>query len=111
MRHWISAGTALGLMLSIALVSRAQDGGKNDEPIDLYELIRRRYERTSTIVTSNRAKEEWPPLFGDPLLASAALDRLLHNAHVIEIAGDSYRNPPPGRRSMNASRALAEAAK
>jgi len=79
-----------------------------DEPIDLYEIIRRRYEHGSMVITSNRAKEEWPPLFGDPLLASAAMDRLLHNAHVIEIAGDSYRNPPPGRR---AKRALAEAAK
>jgi DNA replication protein DnaC len=82
-----------------------------DEPIDLYELVRRRYEHASTVVTSNRAKEEWPSLFGDPLLASAAMDRLLHNAHVIEITGDSYRNPPPGRRTKNASRALAEAAK
>lgn len=82
-----------------------------DEPIDLYELIRRRYQRASTIITSNRAKEEWLPLFGDPLLASAAMDRLLHNAHLIEIMGDSYRNPPPGRRTKNASRAVAEAAK
>ena len=44
-----------------------------------------------TIVTSNRALTEWPTMFGDPLLASAALDRLLHNAHVLEIDGDSYR--------------------
>jgi DNA replication protein DnaC len=44
-----------------------------------YEIIRQRYERGSTIFTSNRAIEEWPPLFGDLLLASAALDRLLHH--------------------------------
>lgn len=65
-----------------------------DEPIDLYEIIRQRYERASTILTSNRALPEWAPLFNDSLLASAAMDRLLHHAHVIEITGDSYRNPP-----------------
>jgi DNA replication protein DnaC len=82
-----------------------------DEPIDLYEIIRSRYERATTIFTSNRDVEEWTPLFGDALLASAAMDRLLHNAHVIVIEGDSYRNPPPARRSKNGTRALAEAAK
>ena len=82
-----------------------------DEPVDLYELIRRRYERGSTILTSNRDLEEWHPLFGDQLLASAAMDRLLHNAHVLTIEGDSYRNPPPGRRGKNASRATVEASK
>lgn len=70
-----------------------------DEPIDLYEVIRRRYEKGATIATSNRAIEEWPPLFGDALLASAAMDRLLHHAHVLVIEGDSYRNPPPSRRA------------
>jgi DNA replication protein DnaC len=67
-----------------------------DEPIDLYEVIRQRYEHGSLIITSNRAVEEWPPLFGDKLLASAAMDRLLHHAHVIELTGNSYRNPPQG---------------
>jgi len=67
---------------------------EGDEPIDLYELIRRRYERGSMIVTSNRALEEWAPLFGDALLASAAMDRLLHHSHVLVIEGKSYRNPP-----------------
>ncbi|MCB9756276.1 MAG: ATP-binding protein [Myxococcales bacterium] len=71
---------------------------KDDEPLDLYEVIRARYERGSIIVTSNRDLEEWAPLFGEALLAGAAMDRLLHHAHVIEIEGDSYRNPPPGRR-------------
>jgi DNA replication protein DnaC len=73
-----------------------------DEPIDLYEVIRQRYERGSTIFTSNRALEEWPPLFGDMLLASAALDRLLHHAHVIEMDGDTFRNPPAGKRKATA---------
>jgi DNA replication protein DnaC len=77
-----------------------------DEPLDLYEVIRQRYERRSTIVTSNRDLGEWEPLFANPLLASAALDRLLHAAHVITIQGDSYRNPPATRkRRQNQSEA------
>lgn len=68
-----------------------------DEPIDLYEIIRARYERGSMIVTSNRAIEEWYPLFLDDLMASAAMDRLQHHAHVVVIDGSSYRNPPSGR--------------
>lgn len=69
-----------------------------DEPVDLYEVIRQRYERGSMIVTSNRSLEEWPPLFLDALMASAAMDRLLHDANVVVMDGDSYRNPPPTRR-------------
>ena len=75
----------------------------SDEPIDLYEIIRKRYERGSTIISSNRAVEEWPPLFGDLLLASAAMDRLLHHAHVIEMEGDTYRNPPPAKAKAKAA--------
>ncbi len=70
---------------------------RDDEPQDLYELIRHRYERGAMVITSNRATEEWYPLFGDPLLASAAMDRLLHHSHVVELTGDSYRNPPADR--------------
>ena len=70
-----------------------------DEPIDLHELIRQRYRRGSMIVTSNRAVSEWYPMFGDALLASAAMDRLLHDAHVVEMEGDSYRNPPDAKRA------------
>lgn len=69
-----------------------------DESGDLYEVVRGRYEQGSTIITSNRAIEEWPPLFGNALLASAAMDRLLHHAHVVVIEGDSYRNPPSTKR-------------
>lgn len=69
---------------------------RQDEPLDLYEVIRRRYERGSLIVTSNRAVHEWHPLFGDELLASAAMDRLLHHAHVVTMVGNSYRNPKAG---------------
>jgi DNA replication protein DnaC len=65
-------------------------------PEDLYDIVNERYEKGSMIVTSNRAFSEWPDLFASPLLASAALDRLAHNAHQIVITGDSYR--AKGRR-------------
>jgi DNA replication protein DnaC len=64
---------------------------KDEEPLDLYDVLRGRYERGSIVVTSNRDEEELYPLFGDPLLASAAMDRLLHHSHVIRIDGKSYR--------------------
>jgi len=70
-----------------------------DEPLDLYEIIRQRYQHGATIITSNRDVEEWHPLFGDALLASAAMDRLLHNAHVVVMDGDTYRNPPPAKKA------------
>jgi DNA replication protein DnaC len=79
-------------------------GLTHDEPLDLYEIIRTRYQRASTIMTSNRSIEEWPPLFGDALLASAAMDRLLHDAHIIEMEGDTYRNPPPAKRAKAEAR-------
>ncbi len=72
---------------------------EGDEPIDLYEIIRQRYERGSMIVTSNRALQEWYPLFLDDLIASAAMDRLLHHAHVVVMQGHSYRNPPAARKA------------
>lgn len=58
---------------------------------DLYEIITERYEHGSLIVTSNRAFEEWAEVFASDLLASAALDRLTHHAHILIIRGQSYR--------------------
>lgn len=60
-------------------------------PEDLYDVIAERYERGSLIVTSNRAPSEWPELFGNPLLASAGLDRLAHHAETVVIEGRSFR--------------------
>jgi len=60
-------------------------------PEDLYDVINERYERGSILLTSNRAPEEWPDLFGSPLLASAGLDRLTHRAHTLVITGASFR--------------------
>ena len=63
-----------------------------DQPEDLYEIIRARYERGSTVITSNRDREEIATLFGDPILASAAMDRLLHRAHVLVLVLVTVRN-------------------
>jgi DNA replication protein DnaC len=60
-------------------------------PEDLYDIIHERYERGSILLTSNRDRSEWADLFGEPLLASAALDRLTHRAHFLEVTGPSYR--------------------
>jgi DNA replication protein DnaC len=72
---------------------------RDDEPVDLYEIVRTRYERHSTMITSNRTAPEMDELFGDPLLASAAMDRLLHDAHVLILEGASFRNPGERRKS------------
>lgn len=58
---------------------------------DFYELVCERYERSSTIITSNRNVDEWTGLFDDAILANSALDRLAHNAHQLVIEGESYR--------------------
>ena len=56
-----------------------------------FQLVSRRYERGSLLITSNRAIGEWGTVFGDPVVATAILDRLLHHSHVVTIRGDSYR--------------------
>jgi DNA replication protein DnaC len=56
-----------------------------------FQLVARRYERGSLLITSNRAIGEWGAVFGDAVVATAILDRLLHHSHVITIRGDSYR--------------------
>jgi DNA replication protein DnaC len=56
-----------------------------------FQLVSRRYERGSLLLTSNRSVGEWGTVFGDPVVATAILDRLLHHSQVITIRGDSYR--------------------
>lgn len=58
---------------------------------DLYQVIAERYEKKSTIITSNRDFNEWPGIFANPLLGSAALDRLVHRGVQIVVEGSSYR--------------------
>ncbi len=56
-----------------------------------FQLIDRRYERNSTIVTTNINFAQWDEIFGDPLIANAIIDRLLHHASIVTIKGKSYR--------------------
>ncbi len=69
---------------------------------DLYEVIDGRYQRGATVLTTNRAFSEWTELFDQPVLASAAIDRLAHGAVQVTITGDSFRAkgpvPTEGRR-------------
>lgn len=68
---------------------------------DLLELIMRRYERASTIMTSNRPVDDWGKLLGDNAAVSALLDRLLHHAHVLKCGPRSWRTKV-GRSSNSA---------
>jgi len=56
-----------------------------------FQLVSRRYERGSLLITSNRSVGQWGEVFGDPVVATAILDRLLHHSHVLTVRGDSYR--------------------
>jgi DNA replication protein DnaC len=56
-----------------------------------FQLVSRRYGRGAILLTTNRSVEEWGEVFGDAVLATAILDRLLHHSHVITIHGESYR--------------------
>ena len=58
---------------------------------DLLEIVMRRYEKASTLVTSNRPVEDWGKLLGDTAAAAALLDRLLHHAHVLTCGPRSWR--------------------
>lgn len=56
-----------------------------------FNLISKRYEKSSTIITTNLAFSKWPDVFGEPVLTNALLDRLLHHCSIININGPSYR--------------------
>lgn len=58
---------------------------------DFFEIVSRRYEKGSIIITTNRAINEWDKVFIDKTLTTAVVDRLLHHCSVIEIKGESYR--------------------
>lgn len=66
---------------------------------DLYEVICERYEKAATIITSNRDFGEWQEVFNNPLIGSAALDRLIHRATKLVIEGKSYRFDEFSKRS------------
>lgn len=56
-----------------------------------FQLISRRYEHGSTVLTSNKGFEEWGEILGDEVMAAALIDRLLHHCHLVNIRGNSYR--------------------
>ena len=62
---------------------------------DLLEIVEDRYERRSTIVTSQVPVDHWYDMIGNPTLADAILDRLVHNAYRIELTGESLRKQRP----------------
>jgi DNA replication protein DnaC len=57
----------------------------------LFQLVAKRYERGSLLITTNQAVTQWGQVFGDEVLAAAILDRLLHHSHTMMIQGESYR--------------------
>jgi DNA replication protein DnaC len=57
----------------------------------LFEVFSQRYERTSTLVTSNLPFQEWTEILGSERLTETLLDRLTHHVHILETNGDSYR--------------------
>jgi DNA replication protein DnaC len=75
---------------------------------DLYEIISERYEHGSIIVTSNRAFEEWHDVFGNDLLASAALDRLTHHAHMLVVTGESYRQRSRRKEALSQAKSISQ---
>ena len=58
---------------------------------DLLEIVMRRYERASTLLTSNRPVEDWGKLLGDVAAVTAMLDRILHHGHVLKCGPRSWR--------------------
>ncbi len=70
-----------------------------------FQLINERYERASTVLTSNKGFEEWGAILGDEVMAAALLDRLLHHCHIVNIRGNSYRM----RQRANLARTLHQA--
>ena len=65
----------------------------------LFEIFSQRYERGSTIVTSNLPFDEWTSVFGSERLTGALLDRLTHHVHILEMNGESYRLKTAGNQN------------
>ena len=83
-----------------------------------FQLMAKRYEQASTVLTSNKSFAEWGDIFGDEVMAAALIDRLVHHCHIVNIRGNSYRmrhhtelgralgapRHPPARSPQRASR-------
>ena len=93
----VAEGTRKQFMESVASVPLLiiDDFGMRKLPLtaaeDLLEIIMRRYERASTLLTSNRPVEDWGKLLGDVAAVTAMLDRLLHHGHVLKCGPRSWR--------------------
>jgi len=61
------------------------------EAMLFFQLLSRRYEHASTILTSNKGFEDWGEIFGDEIMAAALIDRLVHHCHIVNIRGNIYR--------------------
>lgn len=83
----------------LGFVPFARDGAEL-----LFNLLAMRYERKSTIVTSNLEFARWTEVMGDQTLTGALLDRMTHHAHILKIEGDSYRFKQSLRRSRGGKR-------
>jgi DNA replication protein DnaC len=73
-----------------------------------FQLVSRRYERGAIILTSNQSLGAWGEVFGDPVIASAILDRLLHHSSTINIKGESYRLREKLKAGLVKSKTVAE---
>src|SRR3954464_15481352 len=74
----------------------------------LFEVFSQRYERSSTLVTSNLPFDEWTGVFGSERLTGALLDRLTHHVHILEMNGDSYRLKQSKQRQRTATAETAD---
>lgn len=98
---WVASGEGDGSrekrlrMLAVVPLLILDDFGMkpldDGQQSDLYELICERYEKAPTILTSNRDFNEWPMIFHNPLMGSAAMDRLVHRTAKLLVDGKSYR--------------------
>jgi hypothetical protein len=75
-----------------------------------FQLVSARYERGSIILTSNKSYAEWGHVFGDPIIATAILDRLLHHSVSLNIRGESYRLKERRKAGLLATSGTAPAA-
>jgi DNA replication protein DnaC len=69
-----------------------------------FQLVTRRYERGSILLTTNQPVTEWGHVFGDEMIAAAVLDRLLHHSHTLVIQGDSFRLRQKKRAGLSSAR-------
>jgi hypothetical protein len=67
----------------------------DQQRLDLLELFEERYQRRSTIITAQLPVSGWHQMIGEPTIADAILDRIIHTAHRIELKGDSMRRKSP----------------